>query len=224
MKEFLEIKLKGWTATPRLPFILSGNAVCMVTPSYSLLLGMIGCCLGRIVTKEELGIGFHYEFDNVAKDLETRQRLVFDGKKIKNHGKGSDAYSREFHVQPRLKLWIDRLDWEEYFHYPIGTPSLGRSQDLLEIQKNSIRKVSAQIVEKTEVSGCMIPFEQELQLGGQLVQLAEAYEENEEIGMGRKATASRIFMAVPSDSKGEIKYRNLFQTENGESFYFHQWD
>lgn len=224
MKEFLEIKMEGWTATPRLPFILSGNAVCMATPSYSLLLGMIGCCLGRIVTKEETGIGFYYEFDTIAKDLETRQRLVYDGKKVKKHGKGSDAYSREFHVQPKLTLWLDRLDWEEYFHFPIGSPSLGRSQDLLKIQRKDVKVISAKHVKEAKISGCMIPFEKVVQTGGQLVQIAESYEENDEIGKGRKATSSRIFMAIPSDSKNEIQYRNLYQTENGQSFYFHQWD
>jgi len=59
MEDFLEVKLKGWTATPRLPFILSGNAICMPTPSYSMLLGMIGCCLGRIVEAREVNIGFY---------------------------------------------------------------------------------------------------------------------------------------------------------------------
>jgi len=224
MKEFLEIKMEGWTATPRLPFVLSGNAVCMATPSYSLLLGLIGCCLGRIVTKEETGIGFYYEFDTTAKDLETRQRLVFDGKKIKKHGKGSDAYSREFHVKPKLTIWLDRLDWENYFHFPIGTPSLGRSQDLLQIKKNSIRKVKAKAIESAEVSGCMLPFENNIRLGGQLVQLAESYEENAEIGQGRTPTNSRIFMSIPSDSRGTIRYKNLYQMEDKKCFYFHQWD
>ncbi|GJM36441.1 MAG: hypothetical protein DHS20C18_54420 [Saprospiraceae bacterium] len=177
-----------------------------------------------MVTKEETGIGFHYQFDTIAKDLETRQRLVFDGKKIKDHAKGSDAYSREFHIQPKLTLWLDRLDWEKHFHFPIGTPSLGRSQDILEIQKKSIRKVLAKQIETAEISGCLLPFEQGVQAGGQLVQLAEAYEENDGIGKGRKATNSRIFMAIPFDSKSKITYRHLYETENGQTFYFHKWD
>ncbi len=41
MDKLLEIQFSGWTATPRLPFVLSGNAVCMHTPSYSLVLGII---------------------------------------------------------------------------------------------------------------------------------------------------------------------------------------
>ena len=84
MNNALEIKFSGWTATPRMPFVLSGNALCLPVPTYSLLLGMIGCCLGRVVDSKEVKIGFHYSYDTNAADLETRQRLEFDGKKIKN--------------------------------------------------------------------------------------------------------------------------------------------
>lgn len=220
MREFLEIQFEGWTATPRLPFILSGNAVCMPTPSYSMLLGMIGCCLGRIVEASEVDIGFYYAFDTSANDLETRHRLVYKGK-LKAHGKGTDAYSREFHIKPILTVWINRTDWLEYFKYPVGTPSLGRSQDLLKVQSAEI--VQAEMTENTTISGCMMPFSSDLKVGGQLIQIAEAYKENEEVGKGRTAINSRIFMSIPADSKSEITHSNLFKTEKGKSFYLHTW-
>src|SRR5476649_2941613 len=110
MNSVLEIQFLGWTATPRLPFVLSGNAICLPTPTYSLLLGIIGCCLGRVVDANEVQIGFYYAYDGSANDLETRQRLEFDVKKIKKHAKGTDAYLREFHVAPRLTIWLSRLD------------------------------------------------------------------------------------------------------------------
>lgn len=166
MREFLEVQFVGWTATPRLPFILSGNAICMPTPSYSILLGMIGCCLGRIVEADEVDIGFYYAYDASGNDLETRHRLVYKGK-LKAHSKGTDAYSREFHTKPTLTVWLNRTDWLDYFKYPIGTPSLGRSQDLLKIK--SAKVVTVQPVVKGIVSGCMIPFSHELKIGGQLV-------------------------------------------------------
>jgi len=220
MREFLEIKFEGWTATPRLPFILSGNAVCMPTPSYSMLLGMIGCCLGRIVEAEEVDIGFHYAFDTSANDLETRHRLIFKNK-MKAHGKGTDAYSREFHVKPILTVWLNRTDWLEYFKYPIGTPSLGRSQDLLKIKSAEI--INAQSVGEAEIAGCMLPFSAGLQVSGQLVQIAEAYKENEEVGKGRTAIGSKIFVSIPADNQAIIEYINLFTTEAGRQFYLHNW-
>ncbi|MBK8656655.1 MAG: hypothetical protein IPN20_22710 [Haliscomenobacter sp.] len=160
MKTLLEVQFEGWTATPRMPFILSGNAICMATPTYSLLLGMIGCCLGRPVDPEEVRLGFRYTFDDTAEDVETRQRLINDNGKIIPHGKGTDAHRSEFHVNPRLIVWIDRLDWEEYFRYPIGAPTLGRSQDLLKIKQ--VQKVEVEAIAEAKISGCLLPF------GGQL--------------------------------------------------------
>jgi CRISPR-associated protein Cas5t len=221
MDSVLEIKFIGWTATPRMPFILSGNAVCTYTPTYSLLLGLIGCCLGRIVNSSEVKIGFFYSFDTIANDLETRHRLEFDGKKVKQHSKGTDAYSREFHVQPKLTIWLDRIDWEHYFIDPIGTPSLGRSQDILKIE--TVRRVKVKLVEEAKVSGCMLPFNPSLQIGGQLIQVAEAYQENEEVGSGRKPTGTRIFMSIPHDNNAKVRIPNLYQTqeESPKSFYLH---
>ena len=223
INDILEIEFSGWTATPRMPFILSGNALCLPTPTYSLLLGIIGCCLGRLINPNEVKIGFYYEYDGVGNDLETRQRLEFDGKKVKIHAKGTDAYLREFHISPKLTLWIDRVDWKEYFLNPVGTPALGRSQDLLKIEK--VRQVAVTQVDETTLSGCMLPFNSSLKIGGQLVQLAEAYEENEEVGSGRRATKSGVFMAVSYDNKTKIKYPNLYEVEgkNDFGFYLHSF-
>lgn len=222
MDKALEITFSGWTATPRMPFILSGNAVCMATPSYSILLGMIGCCLGRLVCTKEVKVGFKYEYDSIAKDLETRQRLEYDGKKIKAHAKGSDAYNREFHVLPRLTLWIDRTDWETHFRNPVGTPSLGRSQDILKIE--SVRTVTVIKQEEAMISGCMLPFHPSMQIGGQLVQLAEAYQENDTIGSGRTPMRTGIFISIPHDNvSAKVKIPGLYQTQgdNPKSFYLH---
>jgi CRISPR-associated protein Cas5t len=221
MNSVLEVTFSGWTATPRMPFILSGNAICMHNPTYSLLLGIIGCCLGRTASANEVNIGFHYSFDSIANDLETRQRLEFDGKKVKPHSKGTDAYLREFHVLPKLTIWLNRLDWEEFFISPIGTPALGRSQDILKIE--SVKQVKVAQIEEAEISGCMLPFNPSLQIGGQLLQLAEAYEENEEVGTGRKVTRTGIFMSVPHDSKAKVRIPNLYTTQeqSPKNFYLH---
>lgn len=223
MDKALEVRFSGWTATPRMPFVLSGNAVCMSVPSYSLLLGLIGCCLGRIIDANEVKIGFNYSYHTVGKDLETRQRLEYDGKKVKSHSKGTDAYSREFHVAPKLTLWLDRSDWEAYFLNPVGTPSLGRSQDILKIE--SVRIVEIISVTEATISGCMVPFSSDLKAGGQLVQLAEAYQESDEVGGGRKATNTRIFMVIPPDNEAMVNIQNLYQTQESDrqSFYFHHF-
>jgi len=217
MDKVLEVKFEGWTATPRMPFILSGNAICLPVPTYSLILGIIGCCLGRIVETNEVNFGFHYEFESTATDLETRQRLEYDGKKVKKHSKGSDAYPREFHVNPLLTIWLDRIDWKENFIDPIGTPSLGRSQDILRI--TSVQQIVVNKIEEATVSGCMLPFNPSMKIAGQLVQLAEAYNENGEIGSGR-ISKTRLFIAVSKDTMAKIKMGNLYASDN-RNFYIH---
>lgn len=223
MDSVLQIQFSGWTATPRMPFVLSGNSICLHTPTYSSLLGVIGCCLGRVVNASEVQVGFRYSFDSIAKDLETRQRLQFDGKRIMPHAKGTDAYWREFHTGPKLTLWLNRLDWEPYFLNPVGTPSLGRSQDILKIE--AVNKIEVSPVEEGYISGCMLPFYPNLQIGGQLVQLAEAYRENEEIGSGRTATKTAIFISVPHDNNAVVKMPNIFQinTDPVQHFYLHEF-
>jgi CRISPR-associated protein Cas5t len=219
--ELLEIQFEGWTATPRLPFVLSGNALCMSVPSYSSLLGLLGCCLGRLVDSNEVRIGFYYSFDDTANDIETRQRLTYDGKRIREHDKGSDAHTREFHINPKLTMWINRVDWEMYFHEPVGTPALGRSQDLLEIKH--VKRIDVKPIQKGLLRGCMLPFSSKLQTAGRLVQIAEAYNENDEVGKGRLMTNSRVFITVPQENEQEIKYENLFETDSKQHFYLHEW-
>ncbi|MBX3253238.1 MAG: hypothetical protein KF862_03770 [Chitinophagaceae bacterium] len=223
MDKLLEIQFSGWTATPRLPFVLSGNAVCMHTPSYSLVLGIIGCCLGRIVLSKEVRIGFKYAYDTIAQDLETRQRLEYDGRKVKQHSKGTDAYTREFHTSPKLTIWIDRLDWKAYFENPVGTPSLGRSQDILKIDDVSI--VEVEKVDKGGLGGSLLPFSAGLQAGGQLVQLAESYLENENVGSGRTPQASKVFISIPHDNDMEVEFNSIYQTKAAKavSFYLHEF-
>ncbi len=223
MDKLLEIQFSGWTATPRMPFVLSGNAVCMHTPSYSLILGIIGCCLGRIVTSDEVRIGFKYSYDTVANDMETRQRLEFDGRSVKQHGKGTDAYTREFHTSPELTVWIDRIEWEPYFRKPVGTPSLGRSQDILKIIGATI--VEVEKVERGCLGGSLLPFSTGLQAGGQLVQLVESYTENEEVGSGRTPRSSNVFISIPHDNDAEIEFNNIYKTKSGnpQTFYLHDF-
>lgn len=221
MKEVLEITFCGWTATPRLPFVLSGNAVCMKVPSYSIALGIIGCCMGRLVTADEVNMAIYYEYDSESEDIETRQRLEFDGVQIKPNSKGSDAHKREFHSNPKLVLWIDRLDWEEYFRSPKGTPALGRSQDLLWI--DSVRRVNLTPVDTGKVSGCMLPFNPEVLISGQLVQLAESFRELDTLGAGRVAINSQIYIAVPFDTPGRVTIPDLYLTEDEQCIYWHQF-
>lgn len=225
--EMLQVEMRGWSATPRMPFIISGSirggAICLPVPLYSTLLGLIGCCLGRLVDFEEVRIGFNYKFGEMAKDLEKRNRLKLDAKsgRLMPHPDGKDAYLREFHTLPRLKLWLNRLDWKPFFENPFGTPALGRSQDLLKI--TNVISVHANHIDEGELSGTLVPFKPGNRLPGQIVQVAEAFRENDVVGSGRISTGSKMFLAIRHDQQVPAQIENLYQTETGEQFYFHDW-
>lgn len=227
MNKILEVQFSGWTATPRMPFVITGGSeggsICMPTPSYSIIMGIIGCCLGRFVESKEVDVGFKYSYGTVAKDIETRKRYENKGKGIVINPKGTNPYKLEFHTFPQLTIWLNRLDWKEYFENPIGTPSLGRSQDILKI--DNIRIVEVQPVKQAKISGCMLPFDSSIKAGGQLIQLAEAFNENVEVGSGRTHTKSKIFISIPADNDVEIAYNQLYQTIDSpvNSFYLHKF-
>ncbi len=224
MKKVLQIQFKGWTASPRMPFILSGNSICMHTPSYSTLLGVLGCCLGRPIAADEVKIGFFYKYNSVGMDVETRHRLENKQNKIKPHPKGTDAYYREFHILPELTVWIDRVDWKSYFQNPIGSPSLGASQDLLKIE--SVQEIDVDAVESANISGTMIPFNSSLRVGGQLVQLAEYYQEADDVEGGRIPKNPMVFIAIPYNSFSKLKMDNLFKLQEDKEvhyFYMHEF-
>jgi CRISPR-associated protein Cas5t len=71
----------------------------------------------------------------------------------------------------------------------------------------------------------MLPYDSTMQVAGQLVQLAEAYQENNEIGSGRTPLRTRIFIAIPHDSFSKIQFPNLYSTidDNPKSFYLHSF-
>lgn len=222
--QFLQIHLNGWTATPRLPMVISGNARCMPVPSYSSLLGLIGCCLGRPVSSQEVNIGCRYMYSDSFDDLETRHRLKFKNGRLKVHPKGTDAYKREVHLKPVLTLWLSRLDWQTYFEDPCGTPSLGQSQDILQI--TGIELVDAELVQEGVIKGCMLPvdnIESGIEFAGRFVQIADSFIENDSIGSGRSATASRIFVCVPYSNDRSIQNRSIYKLSDEICIYMHDW-
>lgn len=113
---------------------------------------------------------------------------------------------------------------EIFFESPVGTPSLGRSQDILKIEM--VKEVEVMKVESGVLSGCMLPFNDKLQVGGQLVQLAESFRENEEIGSGRLPNRSSIFISIRHDNNINVNIDNLYQIiEQPETcFYLHHFN
>jgi CRISPR-associated protein Cas5t len=218
------VTFHGWTASPRQPRFLSGDAVVMPVPSYPMLLGLIGCCLGREVSPEEVRVGFEYQADDVTStDLETSHRLEYKKGRVRPHPEGTAVKKREFHSHPHLTLFIDRPDWKEFFVSPVGIPNLGQSQDLLWIKPSSIREIRATSLEEGYLGKTLLPFVSP-SLPGRILRLAESYEEGD-IGEGRRIRYSGAFTAL-HPPKHPLKLPHLFHVGDilqGRAVYLHEW-
>jgi hypothetical protein len=79
-------------------------------------------------------------------------------------------------------------------------------------------------IDEGYLKGCMIPFDENNIIPGQLMQFAEAYEENASVESGRFSIASTTFVAIYSKGDGiKVKNKNLYKTieDNSKSFYLH---
>ena len=228
--KILRVVFAGLTSTVRIPLVVSGKAICSPTPSYPTILGLIGCCAGREIYPNETRVGFEYSFGanennmDMGIDLEVTHRMkLTDNGKLKANPKGTAIKEYEFHVNPRLILYLDNISFIEYFKTPRGIPSLGRSQDIVWIEGNP------EILEVEPIEGgitrgsTLMPFPQE-DVGGNLLRLPE-YFDNTNSGRTRIPKNIRLFQAVPPNSA--VHGKNLFLIKGSDDkhvFYLHEWE
>lgn len=129
--EALHVQIEAFTASYSYPFLKSGTQLTLPVPPLSGILGNLSACAGRQVGPEETLIAFEFESQGRAIDLERTRRLQTDkrfGRLSENPERG--IAKREFHVRPKLDLYLTSLKLESHFYEPAAAPCLGRSQDL----------------------------------------------------------------------------------------------
>lgn len=206
--KLLHARIRGWTATFRLPLLYSGTGLTAPVPPYSTLLGFIGNLAAREIRPNETRIGYVFRSAGLAIDMETTQRFKLVGEKLRPQEKG--IVKRQFHLNPTLDLYLDNLDFQEFFEQPRNTPSLGRSQDLVWIEK--VEMVEAENVPQGNLRGTLIPFPQS-GASGQILNLPE-YFFNDERGYTRRIGKTSKFVAVNFESPSRITRENIFRVEN----------
>lgn len=227
MDKLVHATIRGITSTFRIPLIVSGKSLCSPVPSYATLLGFLGCCAGRTIYPKDVRIGFEYYFgkdalgDGFGMDIETTHRLEFKNNKLRPHPKGTAIRSYEFHPYPFLELYVDNIDFLEYFEKPAGIPTLGRSQDVAWIEK--VELVEAIKKETGKVGTTLMPFLQE-EIGGRMMRLPEFFDNGLD-GMTREPKNIRLFQII---SEGSIvRNPNLYYIKGEEderhTIYLHEW-
>lgn len=213
--KLLHAKIVGWTATFRMPLLYSGTGLTAPVPPYSTLLGFIGNLAARDIKPHETRIGFIFRSSGLAIDMETTQRLKMSGNKLAPQEKG--IVKRQFHLNPSLDIYLDNLDFREFFENPRNTPSLGRSQDLVWIKETKI--IEAESVVTAKIGGTLLPFPQN-DVSGQILNLPE-YFYNDERGYTRRTGKSSKFVAVKYENAANISRSNLFKVTDSKEVYLH---
>jgi CRISPR-associated protein Cas5t len=154
----LHVVFQGWTASYPYPFLRSGTALSMPLPPYSSIFGMLSACSGSdIHPNGKMRIGF--EFTSSSRetiDIEKTHRLKMDQKGRLKSNLETGIVKRQFHVHPKLDLYLTDMSLKRIFESPVTPPRFGRSQDLAWII--SVKEITLEKVEQGQVRSTLIPY------------------------------------------------------------------
>jgi CRISPR-associated protein Cas5t len=155
--EALHVQIEAFSATYSYPFLKSGTQLTLPAPPFSSILGNLSACAGRPVGPAETLVGYEFESRGRSLDLERTRRLQTD----KRFGRLSDnpergIGKRQFHVRPKLDLYLSEVSFEGAFYEPAGAPCLGRSQDLGWI--NFVRRIELGPVDAGKLGPTVVRF------------------------------------------------------------------
>ena len=124
--KFLRVKIEGWVTSFRYPTFISGFQPTLPSPPLSTIYGLLSAAKGEIISPED-NIKFGYVFHSESKSVDLETIYEIQGLK----GNKSNVAKREFLFNPKLYLYLDDLNFKEYFQKPKYPLVLGRSTDLV---------------------------------------------------------------------------------------------
>ncbi|AKB85838.1 type I-B CRISPR-associated protein Cas5b [Methanococcoides methylutens] len=146
----LRVKIEGWTASFRYPGFISGFQPTLPVPPLSTIYGLISAAKGELIGPEDVSVGYVFDCEAKAVDLETIYELG------KNLSAKSNVVKREFLYNPKLYLYLDKLEFEKYFSKPTYPLVLGRSGDLVTVSE--IKTVELNKADGKRLGKTILPF------------------------------------------------------------------
>ena len=209
----LRVHITGWVSSFRNPLFISGFQPTLPLPPLSALYGLLTAAKGDWVTPHDAAIGFVFQSNGKAVDLETVYEFPHKDNKNNLLKAKSNVNRREFLVQPELYLYTPDMwlkDALERPHYPL---LLGRSSDLATVK--SIEEV--ELERKTETTYCdtILPFPDQ-QLHGQVQALPTHFTAD----IPRRQCGTRAYCLITE--KIEYKGDVLHDTDKEWGVYLHQ--
>lgn len=217
--KLLHVRIRGWTATFRLPLLYSGTGLSSPVPPYSTLLGMMGCIAGRELAPDVSRIGYVFKSESSAIDLETTKRFstTDKGRLVPNTAKGDGIAKRQFLVNPELDLYLDNTSLRTIFEHPANIPTLGRSQDLCWFE--SIDEVEAEPVASGMIRGSLIRFPSEGASG--IILLLPDWFDNADLGYARETGRLSKYQAVRYEAPSHnVRCPDLYKVPGREEVIF----
>ena len=203
----IRIHITGWVSSFRNPLFISGFQPTLPMPPLSAIYGIITAAKGEWVTPHDTAVGFVFQTNGKAVDLET----------VYEFGGGLDAKPninrREFLVHPQLYLYTPDASLRNAFerpHYPL---LLGRSSDLATVK--SIKEMELEHRSETTYQDTLLPFP-DAQLYGQVQALPTHF--TAEIPRSPCGTRAYCLITEKIEYRGEV----LHDPEMNWGVYLHE--
>lgn len=217
------IQLSSWTASFRYPNLISGYQPTLDVPPISTVLGLINAAAGKYIEHSYLRLGYYFEYEAKATDLETIYQVELKVTKTGNYPSNitkANVIKREFLYNCKLYIYLEDEEIVDYLRTPYYPLVLGRSSDLVSI--NSIEKV--ELTENTSpenVIGQVIPF-----LGNYLPGVIQALPKYFTNTIPRNNIGTEPYSIISCKSgkiqNAQIKTYTDAINENEVDIYFHE--
>lgn len=159
--EVYKIDIKSWTASFRYPNLISGIQPTLEVPPLSTVLGLINAAAGKYLKYSNQKIGYYFEYEIEAEDLETIYQISSKNGKPTNDAKSNIIY-RKFLFNNFLRIYTPDIEVRNYLAEPHFQLLLGRMNDLASVigisEKESLKKNDYSI----NIRGQIIPFKYHL--------------------------------------------------------------
>lgn len=154
------IKISSWTASFRYPNLISGFQPTLDVPPISTVLGLLNAAAGKYLEHTQLTIGYYFEYESKANDLETIYQIELKTTKSGSYPSNSaksNVINREFLYNCNLYIYLQDNELVEYLRHPYFSLVLGRSGDLATVERiEEVELVGNSISEN--IKGQVIPF------------------------------------------------------------------
>jgi CRISPR-associated protein Cas5t len=166
------VDISSWTASFRYPNLISGVQPTLEVPPVSTVLGLLNAAAGQYLTHRQLQIGYYFQFDAKASDLETIYQIDSTNGRATNNAK-SNIIRREFLFNAQLKIYLTDKVLADFFHQPYYQLVLGRMNDLATVERVTTVDLP-EVNYSSRLGGQLVPFK-ENHLAGQIQALPKYF-------------------------------------------------